>query len=316
MHLGSEADIHVDSVVADAEYAPNTGLAVASSTITRNTAVLNVSGSFHPHRVVSRRGVVSYAWDNDLGSRCHGEAGERAGRRPAADRRPAGEGETDRHREHQRPCDRHSAQSCGLGQRYVSRTARPTASRIRRLLVDISAQGTQINATRLLVQAHDMAIHGSGSYDIASKHVAAHITGNNLRLSKFQLVQNANPDADAVVSLNVDADGTIQEPNLRAQVQLADITYQRKKLGVLTLNANSVGSTVNYQIQSTLVGAQIAANGHTSLQGDYVTQAQMTLTGVNVANLLDLVCAGLHQGKLADQRHDHHQRDPPRSRSR
>src|SRR5581483_1952825 len=66
VHLGSEADIQIDSVVADAEYAPNTGLAIASSTITRNTAVLNVAGSFRPHRVVSRRGVVSYAWDNDL----------------------------------------------------------------------------------------------------------------------------------------------------------------------------------------------------------------------------------------------------------
>ena len=107
------------------------------------------------------------------------------------------------------------------------------------IAVDISAQGTEINATRLLVQAHEMSIHGRGSYDIASKHVAAHVTGNNLRLSKLQLIRKANPDADAVVSLNVDADGTIQEPNLHAQVQLADITYQGKKLGVLSLNANS-----------------------------------------------------------------------------
>jgi translocation and assembly module TamB len=287
VHLGSEADIHVDSIVADAEYAPNVGLVIASSTITRNTAVLNVSGNFHPHRVVSRRGAVSYVWDDDLAL----DVTAKLANAQVADLlQIAGQQ------------DKVKLTGTAIIDAHATGTLRSLAGSgnvtltngeaygepYQTIAVDISAQGTEINATRLLVQAHDMAIHGRGSYDIASKHMAAHVTGNNLRLSKLQIVQKANPDADAVVSLNVDADGTIEEPNLRGQVQLADITYQGKKLGVLSLNANSVGSTVNYQIQSTLVGAQVAANGHTSLQGDYATQAQMTLTGVNVANLLDL----------------------------
>ena len=54
--------IHIDSVVADAEYTPR-GLAVASSTIKRGTAILNVAGQFQP-RAVRRRGVTSYVWDD------------------------------------------------------------------------------------------------------------------------------------------------------------------------------------------------------------------------------------------------------------
>ncbi|HEX5283896.1 MAG TPA: translocation/assembly module TamB domain-containing protein [Bryocella sp.] len=291
VHLGSEANIQVDSVVADAEYAPNTGLAIASSTITRNTAVLNVSGTFHPHRVISRRGVVSYAWDNDMGI----DVTAKLANAQVVDLlQIAGQQEkvkltgTANINAHATGTLRSLAGSGNItltnGQAY--------GEPYQTIAVDISANGTQINATRLLVQAHNMAIHGNGSYDVASKHINAHITGNNLRLSKFQLVQNANPDADAVVSLNVDANGTVQEPNLRAQIQLADITYQSHKLGALTLTANSVGSLVKYQVQSTLIGAQIAATGQTSLQGQYVTHAQMTLTGVNVANILDIVSPG------------------------
>ena len=37
-------DVLIDSVVADAEYSPNSGVVVASSTIKRGTAVLNVRG--------------------------------------------------------------------------------------------------------------------------------------------------------------------------------------------------------------------------------------------------------------------------------
>jgi translocation and assembly module TamB len=291
VHLGSEANIQVDSVVADAEYAPNVGLAIASSTITRNTAVLNVSGSFHPHQVVSRRGVVSYLWDNDLGL----DVTAKLANAQVADLLQIA-GQQDKVKlTGTANINAHAAGTLRslAGSGNVTLTnGEAYGEPYQTIAVDVSAQGTEINATRLLVQAHDMSIHGRGSYDIASKHVAAHVTGNNLRLSKLQLLRKANPDADAVVSLNVDADGTLQEPNLRAQVQLADITYQGKKLGVLSLNASSVGSTLNYQVQSTLVGAQIAANGHTSLQGDYATQAQMTLTGVNVANLLDLFAPG------------------------
>ena len=57
-------DVQVDSVVADAEYSPQLGLAVATSTIRRGTAVLNVTGAAKPRRVVSRRSVVTYVWDD------------------------------------------------------------------------------------------------------------------------------------------------------------------------------------------------------------------------------------------------------------
>jgi translocation and assembly module TamB len=287
VHLGSEADIHVDSVVADAEYAPNVGLVIASSTITRNTAILNVLGSFHPHRVVSHRGAVSYVWDNDLAL----DVTAKLANAEVADLLQIA-GQQDKVKlTGTANIDAHAAGTlrslAGSGNVTLA-NGEAYGEPYQTIAVDISAEGTQVNATRLLVQAHNMAVHGSGSYNIASKHMVAHVTGNNLRLSKFQLVQKAKLDADAVVSLNADADGTIQEPNLRAQVQLADITYQGKKLGVLSLNANSVGTIVNYQVQSALAGAQVAANGHTSLQGDYPTQAQMTLTGVNVSNLIDL----------------------------
>jgi translocation and assembly module TamB len=158
--------------------------------------------------------------------------------------------------------------------------------------LDVSAQGTQIHATRVLVQAHDMEIRGSGSYNLADKHITAHITGNNLRVSKFQLVQNANPDADAVVSMNVDADGTVQEPNLRAQLQLADITFEGKPLGDLKVTASSAGSTVSYQAQSNFFGAQIAATGQTSLLGDFQTQARLTLSDLDIANAITLFAPG------------------------
>ena len=65
LHFGSQADIHIDSAVGDAEYSPNGGVLVASATIKRGTALLTASGTLQPHRVVSRHGVADYLWDED-----------------------------------------------------------------------------------------------------------------------------------------------------------------------------------------------------------------------------------------------------------
>ena len=287
VHLGSEANIQVDSVVADAEYSPSAGLAIASSTITRKTAVLNVLGTFRPHRVVSRRGVVSYVWDDDLAL----DVTAKLANAQAADLLQIA-GQQDRVK--LTGTASISAHATGT-LRSLSGSGNLTlkdgvvyGEPYQTIAVDISAHGTQVNATRVLVQAHDMAIHGSGSYDIASKHIVAHVTGNNLRLSKFQLVHNANPDLDALLSMDIDADGTVREPNLRAQIGLDDITYQGNKLGGLTLTASSSGPIVSYQMQSKLVGADIEATGSTSLEGNFQTQAKVTLTNFNVANALPL----------------------------
>lgn len=291
VHLGSEADIHIDSVVADAEYAPNTGLAIAESTIKRNTAVLNVVGFFRPHRMVSRSGVVSYVWDDDLSMNATAKLANAqvedllsiVGQQNRV--KLTGTANINAHatgtlRSLSGSGNLTLTNGVAYGEPYQT------------LAVDVSAQGTQINATRVLLQAHDMQIHGSGSYNLATRRITAHVNGNDLRLSKFQLVKNEHLNADAVLSLSADANGTLQQPNLHAQLQLADITVQGNPLGQLSLTANSTGSTLNYQMQSTLVGANIAANGRTSLLGDFQTKAEVKLSGVDIANAVALFAPG------------------------
>ncbi|HVG26852.1 MAG TPA: translocation/assembly module TamB domain-containing protein [Acidobacteriaceae bacterium] len=291
VHLGTAADVHIDSVVADADYSPNAGLAVASSTIRRNSAVLSVAGAFRPHRLVSRRGVVTYAWDNDLSLDTTVKLSdaqitdllEIAGQQNKV--QLTGVANINAHATGTlRNLNGTGNITLTGGQAY--------GEPYQTIAVDVNARGSQIDATRLLVQAHGLSINGNAGYNLASRHINAHITGNDLRLSRIDLVRKANPDADAVVSLNLDANGTVEEPNLRAQVQVADITMQGKTLGQLSLNANSVGSTVNYQLRSQLVGAQIAADGRTSLVGDYQTDARLTLADVDVANAIALFSPG------------------------
>ena len=95
-----------------------------------------------------------------------------------------------------------------------------------------------------------------------------------------------------MVNLDLRADGTVEQPNLKANLGLTGVTVQDKVLGQLQATAYSQGSTVFYDLNSNLVGAQVAAKGQTVITGDYQTQARLTLTGVDVAKAVALFSPG------------------------
>jgi translocation and assembly module TamB len=142
------------------------------------------------------------------------------------------------------------------------------------------------------VQAHGLTVAGSGGYNLTTKHINAQLAGNNLQLSKFDTFAKASPDADGVLSFTATANGTAEQPGLNAKLSLTNLVVQGKPIGEVSATATSNGSDVNYQLRSTLVGAQVVADGKTSLLGDYQTQAKLTLTGLDIGNAMQLFSPG------------------------
>jgi translocation and assembly module TamB len=291
VQLGTMADVHIDSVVADGEYSPYSGVAVADSTIRRNSAVLNIGGSFKPHRVVSRKGVVDYNWDDQLAI----DATAKLVNAQATDLLEIAGQKTKVDLTGTVNLNTHLAgtvHDLNGGGTLSLVNGEAYGENYQNLAVDFTAHGQQIDASKLLLQAHNMTIAGNGSYNLESKHLTAQIVGNNLQLSKFDTFAKASPDADGVLSITASADGTLEQPGLNAKLSLAKLMVQGKAIGELNATATSSGSDVNYQLRSTLVGAQVAADGKTSLLGDYQTQAKLTLSGLDIANAMSLFSPG------------------------
>jgi translocation and assembly module TamB len=291
VQLGTVADVHIDSVVADAEFSPYSGVAVADSTIKRNTAVLNVGGTFKPHRVVSRRGVVDYNWDNQvaidattkLANAQVSDLLQIAGQQKKVDL--TGTVNLNAHLAGTvNDLNGDGNLSLANGEAY--------GENYQTLAVDFTARGQQIDASKLLVQAHGLTVAGSGGYNLTTKHINAQLAGNNLQLSKFDTFAKASPDADGVLSFTATANGTAEQPGLNAKLSLTNLVVQGKPIGEVSATATSNGSDVNYQLRSTLVGAQVVADGKTSLLGDYQTQAKLTLTGLDIGNAMQLFSPG------------------------
>jgi len=279
--LDNYLDTQIDSVVADAEFSYESGLAVASSTIRRGSAVLNVAGTVVPRKTAQHKGIASYDWDSGTAVQANlkladasvADVLQMAGQQrrvPVTGTMNATA--TLRGTFSDPDVQGHVALAKGVayGEPYDSFAA------------NVAVHGNDLEASQAVLSLHGMQVRGNGGYDTASKRLHGHLEGNNLVLSKFQRFSEARPDMDATLNLSADANGTLEQPGIKASAKLTRIVADGKALGEIALEAHSDADLLSYTAQSTLIGAKVDANGQTRLTGDYQTQAKLNLSGVDL----------------------------------
>ncbi len=283
-HLGSTGDIAIDSIVADAEYAP-AGVTVASSTIRRGSAILNVSGGVRPHRVV-KRGVVSYEFDD------YAQVNAKV---QLADAQIhdvleiAGQGALPVTGIIQVNADATGTLGNLSGSGYLTlRNGVAYEQPYDTVTANVVVSGQEITASTLNVKAQGVEVSGNGGYNLASKHLHAHLQGNDIRLSNLQAIRKAGTPADGVLTFTADANGTAEQPGLTAHLSLANATYNKQAIGQLTADVRSDRDVVFLNAHSDLLSTKLDMTGQVQLTGDYLMQAHATFNNLDVAPVLKL----------------------------
>jgi translocation and assembly module TamB len=295
--LGIGQDTVVDSVVGDVEYSYDEGLAIANSTIRRGSAVLNVAGSLRPRKTIlrkataGRKDVVDYLWDEGTSV----DATVKLANAEVADvLQMAGE----------------QQKIAVTGKVAANATVRGTVGDMDgtgkislakgvaygepydSAVAELAVRGQEIDAKNAVLTMHGARIAGEGGYDMRSGRLHGHVEGDNLVLSKFRTFAKASPNADGTLTLVADANGTMEQPGLKATAKLTGVKLSGKPLGEIVAEAHSEGSELFYAVKSTLVGAKIDAGGETRLTGDYETQDRLAFSGFDVGTALALFTPG------------------------
>ncbi len=274
-------DVLIDSVVADAEYSPNSGVLVASSTIKRGSAVLNLEGKIEPRKVVTPRGVVTYEWDEGMALDAKAQLSNAevvdvlqiTGQQenvPLTGTVALNAAALGTLQDLSGSGHLSLMNGVAYGEPYESAVA------------ELTVQGKDIEAGHVALKLHGIQIAGSGGYDVGSEHLHAHVEGHDILLSKFVTVQKAKTDLDGVVSVVADANGTMTQPGLKANVKLTGVTYQGQGIGEAVVEAHSDKEIVYFTANSTLVGAKVEATGQAGLTGDYPMQAKVNIAGLDI----------------------------------
>jgi translocation and assembly module TamB len=234
--LGIGQDTVVDSVVGDAEFSYDEGLAIANSTIKRGDAMLNIAGSLRPRKTLTRRGAADYLWDGGTSV----DATLRLANTEVVDtlqmigeqQKIALTGKVAANAQVRGTLDNMNGQGkisltrgVAYGEPYDSAVA------------DLTVRGQEVDASQVVLMMHGARISGDGGYDLQTKHVHGHIEGDGLVMSKFQTFAKASPNADGTLTLAAEANGTIKQPGLKATAKLSGVVLDGKPLGEIAAEA-------------------------------------------------------------------------------
>jgi translocation and assembly module TamB len=154
---------------------------------------------------------------------------------------------------------------------------------------DLTVKGKDIEASRILLKAHDMQIAGNGGYDLTSERFHAHVQGNNLQLSKFDTVKKLGVAADGTLTLVADANGTIEQPGLTAKVKLANVTVSGQAVGEISADRPQRRQAGPADCAFDAGGSpKLDASGQAQLTGNYDAQVKLTVAGLDVGKAMDL----------------------------
>jgi translocation and assembly module TamB len=276
---GAQRSVHWDSADAQAEYSSSL-IAVQHGVLTRGKTSVQLSGQLHAHQISARR----YAFDNESAISANtsiqnaavsdlltmtgqdlpvsGTLNLQANVGGQLDKLSGGG---------------HMAVNGGAiyGEPYHSLNA------------DLRFAGEDVGVMNLVFLQNGGQLTGDGGYDIDSRNIHFNARGSGFDLGHIQRLKSSKYTLGGMLSFDAQGSGTLQSPTLQANLHLAKLNFDNKASGYVDVSAHTQGHTMLLRASAHMANATVQADGQVQLNGGYQTQAQLTLTGLDVDPILE-----------------------------
>jgi len=151
--------------------------------------------------------------------------------------------------------------------------------------LEFSGDGAEVHS-ELSVQLPAGNIQGKGSVRPGERTYTAEITADGIQLNKLQALRARNVNLTGMLSLNAKGQGSFDNPQLSAAIQVPTLVVQSQTVSGLNLQMNVADHSLNATINSSAVNTNIRANAKVELTGDYLADASLDTQGIPLQPLL------------------------------
>lgn len=156
----------------------------------------------------------------------------------------------------------------------------------RSLTTDLEVRGKEIRATHLIFALDGGHITGNGGYNLAAKSFDVDMEGSGFELSHIKRLENEQYPILGTVAFSARGSGTVENPSLQASVHLRNLELARESKGSVDAEAHTVGRELELKVTANLNDSTMELKGTTRLEGDYPTQATLTVVKFNIDPIL------------------------------
>lgn len=151
--------------------------------------------------------------------------------------------------------------------------------------VTFNGNGDKAHAD-LSISAPAGAIQAEVDANPNKKTYSAVLTSSGIHLDKLESLKSSGADANGVVSIRAKGEGSFDNPQLDATIEIPSLVVQQQTISDLRLQANLADHKATAQLISSAVNTAIKANARVALTGDYLADATLDTQGIPLGPLL------------------------------
>ena len=151
--------------------------------------------------------------------------------------------------------------------------------------VDFNGTGDEAHAN-LNVQLPAGTVEGNVSVRPKEKTYTAQLSSNGIQLNQVQNLKSKNVDANGVVSINASGQGSFDNPQVTASIQIPSLVIEKQAIEGIKLQLNMANHVADATLQSSAVHTSINAKAHINLSGDYPADATLDTQGIPLQPLV------------------------------
>jgi translocation and assembly module TamB len=151
--------------------------------------------------------------------------------------------------------------------------------------VDFSGTGDETHAN-LSVQLPAGTVQGQASVRLKEKTYTAQLESAGIQLDQLAALKAKKIDARGTVSLHATGQGTFDNPQATATLEIPSLAIEKQTIEAIHLQADVTNHIANATLTSSAIHTSINAKAHIQLTGDYDADATLDTQGIPLQPLL------------------------------
>ncbi len=187
----------------------------------------------------------------------------------------------------------------GVAVPFVESDLRLSAGELQLNNIDASAYGAALAGSAAISTSNLDLSNDWSKNNWAKNEFRLNLSGHNLDLARFSLVQTSRFAADGVAGFTVRASGTAEQPSIEAHVHLKDLAFDHEPAGDFYLDAVTRGRQLDVNAHSEFDKADLSIQGNVGLEHDFPADLNLAFHHLDADSLLRIYFSGKITGHSA-----------------
>jgi len=138
--------------------------------------------------------------------------------------------------------------------------------------------------------------NSSLTFTPTTKAYKLRVDAPSIVLQKLKTVQAKNLAMNGTLSVSASGQGTLDDPQLTASMQLPRLDVKQKSIAGLKADVHVANKQADFTVDSQVAQASVRARGHVNLTGDYETDASIDTSAIPLDVLLATYATSVPEG--------------------